>query len=243
MHTLQIKDLHVKVNEKEILKGINLTINSGETHVIMGPNGVGKSTLSNVIMGNPSYEVTQGSIYFDGKDLKDITTDERARLGIFLSFQSPVELDGVTTADFLKTAVSIKEKENFKMLAFAREVDKNMQKLNINKDFLNRSLNSGFSGGEKKKMEILSMYMLKPDMVILDEIDSGLDVDSLRTVGCHVEEYKKESNCGILLITHYEKLLEYITPEYVHVIKNGVIVKEGDKTLVDYILENGYENI
>ena len=206
MHTLEIKDLYVKVEEKEILKGFNLTINSNETHVIMGPNGVGKSTLSNIIMGNPNYEVTKGKILFDNVDITQLSTDERARMGLFLSFQTPVELEGVTTAEFLKAAVSTKEKENFKMLSFAREVEKNMQSLKINKDFLTRAYNSGFSGGEKKKMEILSMYMLKPSIVVLDEIDSGLDVDSLKIIGEHVTNYQKESNCGLLLITHYQRL-------------------------------------
>ncbi len=242
MHTLEIKNLYVKVEEKEILKGFSLKINSNETHVIMGPNGVGKSTLSNVIMGNPNYEVTKGKIIFDGVDITHISTDERARMGLFLSFQTPVELEGVTTAEFLKAAVSTKEKENFKMLTFAREVDKNMKDLKIKKEFLNRSFNSGFSGGEKKKMEILSMYMLKPTMVILDEIDSGLDVDSLKIIGEHVTNYQKQSECGLLLITHYQRLLDYIKPDFVHIVIEGKIMKTGDASLVDYVEEHGYEN-
>ena len=240
MHKLEIKDLYVKIEDKEILKGLDLVINSDETHVIMGPNGIGKSTLSNVIMGNPIYKIEKGSIIYDGVDITNLTTDERARLGLFLSFQSPVELEGVTTADFLKTAVSAKE-ENFKILKFAKEVEQTMQKLDMNKEFLTRPLNNGFSGGEKKKMEILSMYMLKPDMVILDEIDSGLDVDSLKKIGEMTTNYKKEQKCGLLLITHYHRLLDYITPDYVHVMKNGKIVKTSDASLVSIIEEEGYE--
>lgn len=242
MHTLEIKNLYASIEGKEILKGVNLTINSNEVHVIMGPNGVGKSTLSNIIMGNPNYKVKKGHIFYDGVDITNLKTDERANLGIFLSFQSPVEIEGVTTADFLASAVKNKEKENFKMLSFAREVDKTMSSLNMKKEFLNRSLNNGFSGGEKKKMEILSMYMLKPNIVILDEIDSGLDVDSLKTIGEHVTNYKEKENCGILLITHYQRLLDYIKPDFVHVLMNGQIVKTSDASLVKYIEENGYEN-
>jgi len=241
MHKLEIKDLYVKVDDKEILKGLNLEIKSGETHVIMGPNGVGKSTLSNIIMGNPNYKIINGSIFFDDIDITNLKADERANLGIFLSFQSPIEIEGVTTADFLKAAVSNKQKEEFKMLKFAREVEKIMASLNMNKDFLNRSLNNGFSGGEKKKMEILSMYMLKPLFAILDEIDSGLDVDSLKIIGEHVTKYKKEENCGLLLITHYQRLLDYIKPDFVHVLIDGKIEKTSDESLVSYIEENGYE--
>lgn len=241
MHTLEIQDLYVSVEGKEILTGFSLTIKSGEIHVIMGPNGVGKSTLSNVIMGNPNYVVKSGKILYDGADITKMPTDERARLGIFLSFQTPVELEGVTTADFLKAAVSNKEKENFKMLSFARSVEKIMSSLHIQKEFLNRSLNNGFSGGEKKKMEILSMYILKPTMVLLDEIDSGLDVDSLKIIGEHVSNYKQEVNCGLLLITHYQRLLDYIKPDFVHVVTGGKIVATGDASLVKEIETSGYE--
>ena len=242
MHKLEIKDLYVNVDGKQILKGLNLEIKSGETHVIMGPNGVGKSTLSNIIMGNPNYKIESGTIFFDDIDITNLKVDERANLGIFLSFQSPIEIEGVTTADFLKAAVSNKQKEEFKMLKFAREVEKIMTSLNMNKDFLNRSLNNGFSGGEKKKMEILSMYMLKPLFAILDEIDSGLDVDSLKVIGEHITKYKQEENCGLLLITHYQRLLDYIKPDFVHVLIDGKIVKTSDESLVSYIEENGYEN-
>jgi Fe-S cluster assembly ATP-binding protein len=242
MHTLEIKNLHVKVEDKEILKGVNLTINSGEVHVIMGPNGVGKSTLSNVIMGNPNYNITKGSIILDGKDITFLPVDERAKMGLFLSFQAPPEIEGVTTSDFLKAAVSNKEGENFKLLTFARNVEDYMKKLNIKKDFLTRSFNEGFSGGEKKKMEILSMYMLKPNIAILDEIDSGLDVDSLKIIGEHISLYKEKENAGILLITHYQRLLDYIKPDFVHVLIDGKIEVTKDASLVSYIEKNGYEN-
>lgn len=242
MHTLEIKNLHAKIEGKEILKGINLTIKSGEVHVIMGPNGVGKSTLSHVIMGNPNYEVTEGSILLDNVDITHMGTDERARKGLFLSFQNPPEIEGVTTADFLKASVSTKEGESFKMLAFAREVDTYMKKLDMKKEFLNRPFNEGFSGGEKKKMEILSMYMLKPTMAILDEIDSGLDVDSLKTVGEHIYAYQEEQQAGLLLITHYQRLLDYIKPDFVHILMDGIIKTTRDATLVEQIEKNGYDN-
>lgn len=241
MHTLEIKNLYVKVENKEILNGINLKIKSGEVHVLMGPNGVGKSTLSNVIMGNTNYEITKGKILLDNVDITHMPVDERARKGLFLSFQSPPEIEGVTTADFLKASVSTKEGDNFKMLSFAREVDSYMKKLDMKKEFLNRSFNEGFSGGEKKKMEILSMYMLKPTIAILDEIDSGLDVDSLKTIGKHIHLYKEEENAGILLVTHYQRLLDYIKPDFVHVLIDGKIKKTGDATLVTSIEKDGYE--
>lgn len=242
MHILEIKNLHAKIENKEILKGINLTIKSGEVHVIMGPNGVGKSTLSHVIMGNPNYEITEGNILLDGVDITHMQTDERARRGLFLSFQNPPEIEGVTTADFLKASVATKEGESFKMLSFAREVDTYMKRLAMKKEFLTRPLNEGFSGGEKKKMEILSLYMLKPNVAILDEIDSGLDVDSLKIVGEHIKAYQEEQEAGLLLITHYQRLLSYIQPHFVHIFLDGSIKKTGDATLVEQIEQNGYDN-
>ncbi len=242
MHRLEIKNLHANIEGKEILKGINLTIKSGEVHVIMGPNGVGKSTLSHVIMGSSNYEITEGCILLDGVDITHMPTDERARRGLFLSFQNPPEIEGVTTADFLKASVATKEGESFKMLSFAREVDKYMKKLDMKKEFLNRSFNEGFSGGEKKKMEILSLYMLKPKIAILDEIDSGLDVDSLKIVGEHIQTYQMEKKAGLLLITHYQRLLSYIRPDFVHIFLDGRIKKTGDATLVEQIEKDGYDN-
>ncbi len=241
MHTLEIKNLYVKIEGREILKGINLTIKSGEVHVLMGPNGVGKSTLSHVIMGNPNYEVTKGKILLDGEDITHMAVEERAKKGLFLSFQTPPEIEGLTTADFLKASVSLKEGEKFRLLSFARQVEVYMQKLGIQKEFLNRSFNDGFSGGEKKKMEILSMYLLQPTIAILDEIDAGLDIDSLKTIGEHICSYKEQQQAGLLFITHYKRLLDYIRPNFVHVLVDGEIKKTGDATLVEFIEKNGYE--
>ena len=229
MHTLEIKDLTVQVENKIILDGFNLKINSGETHVIMGPNGTGKSTLSKVIMGDDNYKVLNGDILYDGESILKLTTDERARLGIFLTMQAPISIEGVTNADFLRAAVQGKEKNDFKLLQFIKELENTSEKLSFNHDFIHRNVNEGFSGGERKKNEILQMYMLKPNIVMLDEIDSGLDVDSLKIVGKN--------------ITHYQRLLDYIKPQYVHIMMNGKIVKSGDKSLVQYIEENGYGEI
>ena len=240
MNKLKIENLSVSVDGKEILKDFNLEINSGEIHVIMGPNGTGKSTLSKVIMGDTNYKVTSGSIFYNDILLNDLKTDERARLGIFLGMQSPIEIEGVTNADLLRTAVSTKDKDNFKLYGFIKELEKNIELLHMNKDMIHRGVNQGFSGGERKKNEILGMYMLKPSIVLLDEIDSGLDVDSLKIVGNSVTNYHKESGCGILLITHYQRLLDYIKPTHVHIMKDGHIIKSGDYKLVMEIEKNGY---
>ncbi len=243
MHTLKIKDLTVEIENKVILKSFNLTIKSGEIHAIMGPNGTGKSTLSRVIMGDSNYVIKKGTIYFDDKPINDLTVDQRAQLGIFLGMQMPLEIDGVTNADFLRSAISNKEGNNFKLMSFIKELNEKIEKLNIDKEMIHRSVNKGFSGGERKKNEILQMYMLKPNTVILDEIDSGLDVDSLKIVGENVMDYYKESNCSVLLITHYQRLLNYIKPDYVHIMKNGKIVKSGTFDLVKQIEDEGYENL
>lgn len=243
MHILKIDSLSVTVEGRIILDGFNLEIKSGETHAIMGPNGTGKSTLSRVIMGDNNYTITSGDIFYDGVSIKNMTTDERARLGLFLTMQSPLAIEGVSNADFLRTAVSSKEKDNFKLLPFIKELEKTSSKLKIDKEFIHRGLNQGFSGGERKKNEVLQMYMLKPDIVMLDEIDSGLDVDSLKVVGDNITSYKKESNCAILVITHYQRLLDYIKPDYVHIMMNGKIIKSGDSSLVNYVEEHGYEEI
>ncbi len=241
MHTLDIQNITVEVNKKKILKDFSLTINSGEIHAIMGPNGVGKSTLSKTIMGDKNYKLVSGDIFFDGKKLNDLEVDERARLGIFLGMQMPLEIEGVTNADFLRTALNTKEGTNFKLMPFINKLDKVVDELKMDKSMIHRGINSGFSGGERKKNEILQMYMLEPSLVILDEIDSGLDVDSLRVVGENVMKYYKDKNPGILLITHYQRLLDYIHPTHVHILKGGKIVKSGDASLVSIIEEKGYE--
>ncbi len=241
MHTLDIQNITVEVNKKKILKDFSLTINSGEIHAIMGPNGVGKSTLSKTIMGDKNYKLVSGDIFFDGKKLNDLEVDERARLGIFLGMQMPLEIEGVTNADFLRTALNTKEGTNFKLMPFINKLDKVVDELKMDKSMIHRGINSGFSGGERKKNEILQMYMLEPSLVILDEIDSGLDVDSLRVVGENVMKYYKDKNPGILLITHYQRLLDYIHPTHVHILKDGKIVKSGDASLVSIIEEKGYE--
>ena len=243
MHTLRIENLVVEIDDKIILNDFSLTIKSGEIHTIMGPNGTGKSTLSKVIMGDTNYKVVSGNIYFDDKNINSLTTDERARLGIFLGMQMPISIDGVTNADFLRSAISIKEGKEFKLMSFIKEVNQTVEKLNMDKNMIHRSVNQGFSGGERKKNEILQMYLLKPNTVILDEIDSGLDVDSLKTVGENVMDYYKQSNCSILLITHYQRLLDYIKPDFVHIMMNGKIIKTGDFSLVKQIENEGYEKI
>lgn len=243
MHILKIKDLCVSIDDKEILKNFNLEIKSGEIHAIMGPNGTGKSTLAKVIMGDNNYKVTKGSITYDGKELLDMTVDERARLGIFLGMQLPNEIEGVTNADFMRSALHSKDGDSFKLFPFIKEMERVVNKLEMDPDMVHRSINVGFSGGEKKKNEIMQMYLLKPSLVILDEIDSGLDVDSLRIVGTNVMDYYQEQMPGILLITHYKRLLEYIKPTHVHIMKDGSIIKSGDISLADLIEEKGYSNI
>ena len=241
MHNLKIEDLTVKVDGRIILNKFNLEIKSGEIHAIMGPNGTGKSTLTKVIMGDDNYEIVNGKIYFDGKLLNELTVDERARLGIFLGMQLPIEIDGVTNADFLRAALRSQNNDKFNLFSFMKELDSSTEKLKMDKDMIHRSVNKGFSGGERKKNEILQMHILKPKMIMLDEIDSGLDVDSLKVVGTNVMEYYKNNKPGILLITHYHRLLEYIKPDFIHIMKNGHIIKTGDYSLVREIEENGYD--
>ncbi len=241
MHTLKMINLCVNIDNKEILKDFNLTINSGEIHAIMGPNGVGKSTLTKVIMGDKNYKIVSGEILFDGNDITMLTTDERAKLGIFLGMQNPLEIDGVTNADFLRTALHSKMGNDFKLMPFIRELNETTDKLEMNREFIHRSVNRGFSGGEKKKNEIIQMYMLKPNTVLLDEIDSGLDVDALKKVGESVMNYYNEYNPAILIITHYQRLLDYIKPTFVHILIDGKIVKTGDAKLVKSLEENGYD--
>lgn len=241
MHTLKIKDLSASVENKDILKNFNLEIKSGEIHAIMGPNGTGKSTLSKVIMGDTNYKVEKGNIYFDGENLNNMSTDERARLGIFLGYQLPPEIEGVSNADFLRSALHNKNKE-FKLYDFIKKVNNTVEQLNMDKQMIHRGINEGFSGGERKKNEILQMYMLEPNVIILDEIDSGLDVDSLKIVGENIMKYYKENKPAILLITHYQRLLDYIKPDYVHIMKDGHIVKTGNFELVNTIEQYGYDD-
>lgn len=242
MKRLHIEDLTVSIEKETILSHFNLDVNPGEIHVIMGPNGTGKSTLSKVIMGDPRYKVEKGTLLYNDCNLNTLSVDERARLGIFLGMQLPTEIEGVTGADFLRTALREKEGDSFKLMSFVRKVNEVSERLSIDKDMIHRSLNKGFSGGEKKKNEILQMYLLEPSLVILDEIDSGLDVDSLRIVGESVMEYYEKKKPAILLITHYQRLLDYIKPDFVHIMKDGKIVQTGDASLALTIEKKGYEN-
>ena len=243
MKILKLKNLTVSIDNKIILKDFNLEIKPGEIHVIMGVNGIGKSTLTKVIMGDPNYKIESGEIYYDDILLNDVSVDERSRLGIFLGMQLPLEIEGVSNADFLRSAVSIREKENFKLFDFIKDLDKNVEKLQMDNNMIHRGINQGFSGGERKKNEILQMYILKPTLVMLDEIDSGLDVDSLKIVGESIMNYFKEKNPGMLLITHYQRLLEYVKPTHVHIISDGKIVKTGDYNLVSEIEKHGFKEI
>ncbi len=243
---LEIKNLHTKIEDggKEILKGINLQINPGEVHAIMGPNGAGKSTLSSVIAGKEDYEVTDGEILFDGKNIIEDAPEERAHKGIFMSFQYPVEIPGVSVTNFIKAALNETRKANKQEEMSAKEmlglIRENSEKLGIKRDFLSRSLNQGFSGGEKKRNEIFQMMMLNPKLAILDETDSGLDIDALRIVADGVNSFRNKKN-AVLLITHYQRLLDYIQPDFVHVLADGKIIKTGDKNLALELEEKGYD--
>lgn len=241
---LQIKNLHASVEDKEILKGINLEVKAGEVHAIMGPNGSGKSTLSAVIAGNNNYQITEGSVILDGEDLADLAPEERAHRGIFLSFQYPVEIPGVSVTNFMKTAINETRKAKGQPEMPANEMLKVIREkselLEIDRKFLSRSLNEGFSGGEKKRNEIFQMAMLEPKLAILDETDSGLDIDAMRIVANGVNKLKSENN-AIILITHYQRLLDYIVPDHVHVLYNGKIVKSGGKELAYELEEKGYD--
>ena len=240
---LNIKDLHASVEEREILKGVNLQIKSGEIHAIMGPNGHGKSTLSQVIMGHPTYEVTKGEITLNGENVLEMEVDERARAGLFLAMQYPSEIPGVTNSDFLRMAKRAKLAETGERLRFTDftiDLNKKIEQLKMKEDMANRYLNEGFSGGEKKRNEILQMLMLKPEIAILDEIDSGLDVDALKIVGDAFNSMRSE-NFGSLIITHYQRILDYIVPDFVHVLINGSIVKSGDVELMKKIDQEGYD--
>ena len=238
---LSIKNLSVKVEEKNVLNNFNLDIEDGSIHVIMGPNGVGKSTLSRVIMGDNNYKVTNGEILFNGEDIKNMSVDARSRLGIFLAMQYPLEIDGVSNQDFLRTAISSHEGKREGLYEFIKRCEAASEDLKKDKNLIHRSLNVGFSGGEKKKNEVLQLKLLKPSFIILDELDSGLDVDSLKIVATNIAKYKKDNpNTSILIITHLSKILDYIKPDYVHVVANGKIIATGDYSLSQEIEKNGY---
>lgn len=239
MH-IEIKNLYVSVKEKEILKNLNLNINEGEIHAIMGPNGTGKSTLSKVIMGYPGFDI-KGSIFANNTLINDLTIDERSRLGIFLVYQNPISISGLTSSELIKASVDTKGHKS--LYEFALEVEKDMQKLEMPKEMLHRSFNVGFSGGERKKNEILQVLMLKPKFIILDELDSGLDVDSLKIVCLNLNKYLQENpDTSVLIITHYTRVLEYIKPDFVHKMNNGTIVESGDYSLAKEIEKNGYQS-
>ena len=241
---LEIKNLHASIDNTKILKGLDLTVNSGEVHAIMGPNGSGKSTLASVIAGREDYNVTDGEINFQGNELSDIGPDERAREGIFLAFQYPVEIPGVSTTSFMKTAVNqIRESKGEKPLdavEFLKLMKEKMKLVNIKQELLSRSINEGFSGGEKKRNEIFQMAMLDPKLSILDETDSGLDIDALKIVSNGVNALKSKENATVV-VTHYQRLLDYIVPDFVHVLMDGKIVKSGDKNLALKLEEKGYD--
>lgn len=241
MNTLQIKDLHVSVGDKQILKGINLTVNEGEIHAIMGPNGNGKSTLLNAIMGHPAYTVTSGSILFNGEDVLKMSVDERSKKGLFLAMQYPKEIAGVTNSDFLRAAINTRLDKNISLFKFIKEMDKGISQLKMKEDLAHRFVNDGFSGGEKKRNEILQMMMLHPSIAMLDEIDSGLDVDAIKLVSDAILKLKEESNLGLMVVSHYERFFSLVKPTHSHVIVDGQIVVEGDSELVYKIDNDGYD--
>ena len=238
---LQINDLTVAVEDRELLHHVNLEIKRGETHVLMGPNGAGKSTLGNVLMGNPKYQVKGGTIHFLGKDITEESADKRAQDGIFLSFQEPLEVPGLALDSFLNNAVRKRRGNQVRIWNFMKEVDAAMKILQMDASYKNRGLNVGFSGGEKKKTEILQMMLLKPELAILDETDSGLDVDAVRLVSAGIEEYRKNNDKGILVITHRTRILEQLHVDYTHIMVDGQIVATGDGSLVDKINREGYK--
>ncbi|GAA4986374.1 Fe-S cluster assembly ATPase SufC [Kineococcus glutinatus] len=246
MATLEIRDLHVGVEEadgssKEILRGVDLTIRSGETHAIMGPNGSGKSTLAYSIAGHPKYTVTGGSVTLDGADVLEMSVDERARAGLFLAMQYPVEVPGVTVSNFLRTAKTAVDGEAPKLRTWVKEVRTAMEGLRMDASFAERNVNEGFSGGEKKRHEILQLELLKPKFAILDETDSGLDVDALKVVSEGVNRVRQATDVGVLLITHYTRILRYITPDFVHVFVDGRVAEQGGPELADVLEESGYD--
>ncbi len=238
---LKVEDLHTSIEGEEILKGVNLEIDLGKVHALMGPNGSGKSTLANVLMGNPKYEVTKGRILLNDEDITSLNVDERAKKGLFLSFQYPEEITGVTMSNFLRTAWNSIKEEKLDVIQFHKKLKEKMEELKMDESFRKRYINEGFSGGEKKRAEILQMAILEPKFAVLDETDSGLDINSIKIVGENVNKMRS-SERGILIITHYNRILNFITPDRVHIMVNGKIVKEGEKELAEEIEREGFEN-
>ena len=244
MSTLEIIDLHVSIEDKQILKGVNLVMNTGEIHAIMGPNGTGKSTLSQAIMGHPSYTITKGQVLLDGEDVTEMEVDERARAGLFLAMQYPSEIAGITNAEFMRAAINARRPEDDKIsvMNFIKKLDEKMEILNMPEEMAERYLNEGFSGGEKKRNEILQLMLIEPKFAILDEIDSGLDIDALKVVSKGVN-LMSGPDFGVLIITHYQRLLNYVHPTFVHVMMDGRIVKSGDASLAKRLEAEGYRGI
>lgn len=257
MDTLEIKNLHAEIDGKKIIKGLNLTLRSGEIHAIMGPNGSGKSTLCYVLMKHPRYEVTKGSIKFNGKSIADLDVTERARLGLFLGFQHPTEVSGVTFSNFLrlaknanlqagharpvKNAAASGKEKHIRPTEFAKTLKEKVDLLKMKEDFVHRYVNTGFSGGERKRAEIVQMSILEPKIALLDEIDSGLDIDALKTVATGIRKIFEKNKCGVLLITHYQRILNHIRPHHVHIMHDGKIIKSGGEKLAQELEKNGYE--
>ena len=248
MSTLEIKNLHANVlpteegqEPKPILKGVNLTIKAGETHAIMGPNGSGKSTLAYTLAGHPKYEVTEGEVLLDGENILEMEIDERARAGLFLAMQYPVEVPGVSSSNFMRSAVTAVRGESPKLREWVAELNAARESLQMDASFSERSVNEGFSGGEKKRHEVMQLALMKPKFAVMDETDSGLDVDALRIVSEGINRYQEETNGGILLITHYKRILNYVQPQFVHVFADGKIVQTGDASLADQLEAEGYE--
>lgn len=244
MSVLEVKDLHVTVEGKEILKGVNLKMSTGEIHAIMGPNGTGKSTLSSTIMGDPAYKITKGDILLNGKSIIDLPVDERARMGLFLAMQYPQEIPGVTNAEFVKSAINARRPKDdpIPLMDFIKRLDETLETLDMSEEMADRYLNEGFSGGEKKRNEIMQMMMIRPEFAILDEIDSGLDIDALKVVSRGVNQMRGD-NFGSLIITHYQRLLNYIVPDYVHVMMDGQLVKTGGPDFAIRLEKEGYAKL
>ena len=240
---LEIRNLHVRTEDREILRGVDLVVRHGELHALMGPNGSGKSTLANTIMGHPDYEVTDGEILFDGENITELAPHERAKLGLFLAFQYPVAIPGVSVANFLRLAINAQREEPIKVKEFGAQLRHAVELLDVEDAFTSRHLNDGFSGGEKKRAEVLQMAMLRPQIAVLDETDSGLDIDALRTVAEGVKKLHGEQELGALIITHYQRILDYVRPEFVHIMMDGRIVMNGGNELVERLEKEGYDRI